>query len=364
MPNTLLTPNIIAKEALMLLKGNLGVSTLVHNDYSNEFVKVGDTVTVRKPATFKAKNFTGETSAQDVAEGSVAVKMDRFRDVTVEITSKEMTLDLVDFSKQIVAPAMKAIAEQIDTDVLATLVAGAGKSVSVSSPAVISDVANVGKELDISKAPRDDRHLILPPELLYKYNTLDNFAKVAYKGDSEALKDSEVGKVYTCDTFMSQYCPINESATAGTVTAYKVTGTVDTKQFTVSAGSPATGTIKKGDKLIVNGYLYTCDEDLTLASGAGTLKVAEEIAATITTAVSVTIVNKAHGVGFHRNGCTFVTRNLELPMGNKNAHVESADGISVRVVFDYDAKHKKDTISFDVIYGIKPLEESLIVDFA
>lgn len=51
MPNTILTPNVIANEALMVLKNNLVMANLVHRDYENEFVKVGDTVTARRPAS-------------------------------------------------------------------------------------------------------------------------------------------------------------------------------------------------------------------------------------------------------------------------------------------------------------------------
>ena len=51
MPNTILTPQIIANEALMVLQSNLTMANLVHRDYSADFVKVGDTITVRKPAS-------------------------------------------------------------------------------------------------------------------------------------------------------------------------------------------------------------------------------------------------------------------------------------------------------------------------
>ena len=42
MANTFLTPDIIAKEALMVLENNLVMAGLVHRDYSPEFAKVGD----------------------------------------------------------------------------------------------------------------------------------------------------------------------------------------------------------------------------------------------------------------------------------------------------------------------------------
>ena len=363
MPNTILTPQIIANEALMVLQSNLTMANLVHRDYSKEYVKVGDTITVRKPATFVAKNFTGQTEAQDITEGSVTVKMDRYRDITVNVGAKELTLDIKDFSSQVIAPAMQAMAQQIDTDLLAVGISKANNKATVSETPVLSDIAGVGKALDQAKAPRTDRRLILPPTTLYKYNTLDNFAKQCYKGDSEALNESEIGKVYTCETFMSQNCPENQNETAGTVKTYKVAGTKDATQFTVSNGSTPSATIKKGDQLIVNGYLYTVTEDVTLASGAGTVKVDQNIPETVAE-TDAFIVNKAHALGFHRNGLALVTRNLELPLGNKNAYIASADGLGVRVVMDYDSDHKQDKVSFDIIYGIKELNENLLVDFS
>ena len=198
----------------------------------------------------------------------------------------------------------------------------------------------------------------------YKYNTLDNFAKVCYKGDSQALKDAEIGKVYTMNSFMSQNTPENVSATSGTATAYKVKCAKGATQFTVSDGTAKTGTIKAGDKLIVNGYLFEVAEDVTLADGAGTLKVTEKIPFTLSEATSATIINKAHSLGFHRNGLALVTRSLELPQGAAKAAIASADGLAVRVVFGYDQDTKKDKISFDIIYGIKELDSDLLVDFA
>ncbi len=338
---------------------------LVHRDYSKEFVKVGDTITIRKPAKFVAKNFTGTTSTQDITDGSVTVKMDRFRDVTFEMSSRDQSLAIDEYSNRYIQPAMRAIAQAIDADCLAVGVQEAGKAAAISSTPALSDIAGVGKALDQSNAPKDNRHLVMPAEIQYKFNTLDNFAKQCYAGDSKALRDSEVGKVYSCETFSSENCPQSSAPTAGTATAYKVVGTKGATEFTVSAGAPATGTIKKGDQLIVNGYLYTCTEDLTLASGAGTLKVDQNIPETISTAVSAKIISKAHALGFHRNGIALVTRQLDLPLGNKNAYIASTEnGLGVRVVFDYNASTKSDTVSIDIIYGVAKLDANLLVDFA
>lgn len=143
MPNTFLTPDIIANEALMVLENNTVMAGLVHRDYSKEFNRVGDTITIRKPAKFIAKNFVGETSEQSATEGSTTVTLDHFRDVTVPVTSKELTLDIKDFSAQIVTPAMQAISQAVDSDIIAEGIRSAGRTVAGTADATdLKDLAN------------------------------------------------------------------------------------------------------------------------------------------------------------------------------------------------------------------------------
>lgn len=73
------------------------------------------------------------------------------------------------------------------------------------------------------------------------------------------------------------------------------------------------------------------------------------------------IIRVPHSLGFHKNGIALVTRQLELPQGAARAAITSANGLAVRVVFGYDQTTKTDKISFDIIYGIKVLEEDMIV---
>lgn len=365
MGNTILTPDIIAKEALMQLESNLVMAGLVHRDYSKEFVNVGDTITIKKPAKFVAKNFLGQTEDQELSEGKATVKMDRYRDITVPITSKEMTLDISDFSEQVVKPAMSAIAEAVDGDILAVGIQNAGNKVTISGTPEIKDLANIGKALDKKKAPRDSlRNLVLGVDSLYKYNTLTEFTDLSASGSSEALRDATIGKAYTMNTYMSQNVPSSSAETAGTVTALKVTGTKGEKQFTASRVTPATGKFAVGDKIIVNGYIYTVAEAVSASSGSATVKVDEKIVETISTAVDAMPIIKEHSLGFHRNGLALVTRELELPAGAAKAAIASANGLAVRVVYGYDQDTKTDKISFDIIYGVKDLNDDLLVDFA
>ena len=361
MSNTFLTPEVVAKEALMVLTGNLVMADLVHRDYSDEFVSVGDTVSIRKPAKFVAKNFTGTAETQDITEGSVSVQLDRFRDVTVAVSAKQLSLDIADFSAQVVEPAMQAIAQAIDQDILSVACAKAGfTKTGTPDAADLADIAALAKHLDLAKAPVANRALVLHPEHKYRYALTENLSNVSYAGDNETLRDALLGRVYTLDSYMDQNAPDTSAAEAGTAAAYKVTGSAGESFVALSAVSAATATVKAGDGFILDGYLYRFTEDAA-ASGGAVAKVAidQPLMHTVT-AADAKLVNAPHSVAFHRNAIALVTRNLALPMGASNAAYASAGGLGVRVVYDYDSATKTDMISFDVIYGVKELEKDLI----
>lgn len=207
MANTLLTPQIIAQEALAILRNELVMKDLVHTDYANEFVKVGDTITVRKPATLVANDFAGAISSQDLTESGVTVTLDKFKDVSVALTSKQETLELKDFARQVIEPAMVAIAQQIDSDLAQFAVAQAtGTAVEETSatPQNLASIAALGKALDIAKAPMTERFLVMSPEHKYRYALTDVLTKVNYAGSNETLREALLGKVYGMQTYMDQ----------------------------------------------------------------------------------------------------------------------------------------------------------------
>ena len=354
MANTFLTPSVVAREALMVLENNLVMANLVHRDYSDEFVQVGDTVTIRKPAKFTAKNFAGAIVRQDASEGSVAVKIDRHRDVSFEVTSKEMTLDIKDFSSQLIAPAMRAIAQAVDEDLLNECANIAASVQATADPSDLADLAALAKTLDAAMAPLDQRRLVLSTAHKYRYALTDNLSKVAYAGSGETLRNAELGRVYTLDTYMDQNCPDSLSAAPGTAGAYQVTGTAGATVVALTGVSAATATVKKGDCFILDGYRYHFTEDKTAVSGAvAQVGIDCELVKDYTNADAY-VVSKPHSLAFHRNAIALVTRPLALPMGDDRAAIISGNGLGVRVVYGYDQDTKKDTVSLDVIYGIHP----------
>ena len=77
MANTLLTPSIIANEALMQLQSNLTMANLVHRDYSADFAKVGDTITLTAPENRSSRLAVTEFTVVGRADSSMYVDFQR-----------------------------------------------------------------------------------------------------------------------------------------------------------------------------------------------------------------------------------------------------------------------------------------------
>lgn len=256
---------------------------------------------------------------------------------------------------------MRAIAQAVDQDILNEVANISSSVTGTASPTNLADIANLSKTLDVNKVPLDMRRLVLNPTHKYRYALTDNLSKVAYAGDGETLRNAELGRVYTLDTYMDQNCPDTLAATPGTATAYKITGEKNAQTVALSGVTAATATVKKGDAFILDGYLYHFTEDATAASGAVAEVDIDMPLVKTYSAADVYLVNKPHSLAFHRNAIALVTRPLALPMGAANAAIESSNGLGVRVVYDYNQDTKKDTVSLDVIYGVKTLNAQMAV---
>lgn len=205
MANTFLTCQEIARQALPLLHDNLVFPALTYKDYSGEFQAKGDTIQVRKPAKFTANEFNGTISTQDTTEGSVLVTLDKIADVSTVLTSKEMSLNIEDFTAQILQPAMMAIAEKINKDGLALYkdITNATGSAG-TTPSTLADIAGAAKVLNQNKAPMEGRAAVWDAEALAAFQTLDAVVHAEKSGSTAALREGSIGRLLGVDNYMSQ----------------------------------------------------------------------------------------------------------------------------------------------------------------
>ena len=206
MANTFLTPDIIAREALMVLRNNAVMANLVHRDFSTEFAAVGDTITVRKPATFEAKEYTNSITLQDATEGSVSVKLDKHLDVSFAVTSKELTLDIKDFSEQLLKPAMQAFADKIDAYLLG-LASGVTNQVTYNPATdnIRNKVVDARKYLTAAAAPLTDRRFVYGSDIEADLLKTDLFLAADKVGDEgTALREASLGRKLGLDFYTDQ----------------------------------------------------------------------------------------------------------------------------------------------------------------
>ncbi len=368
MGNTILTPSIIAKEALLQLRNNTVMANLVYRDYSQEFVAgVGNTVTIRKPATFEAQEFNRSTGIQiqDATEGSESVVLDKLLDVSFEVTAEQLTMDIRDFSEQLLIPAMQGFANKIDLYLLGLYndipfnFGTAG-----STPSEISDVTGARKVLNDNKVPFANRNLVIDTAAEDKFLQLATFYEADKVGDNgTALREASLGRKFGFNIFMDQNVKKHTKGTlAGDAGTIKVKGAVSagSTQLVID-GTNMTGTLLKGDLVSIDGKPYAVTENTTAVTNEIAVKL-YPATADIADDAEVTIVSThTANLAFHKNAFALVSRPLALPRGlsSEQKAIVNYDGLGLRVIYDYNSQYKKDVISIDMLCGVKTLSSEL-----
>lgn len=211
MVNTFLTPSAIARQALASLYETTHMLPLVYTDLTTAFStqKIGDTVNVRKPATFVAKRFdrTKGIEPQDATEGSVPVKLDTISDVSFVVTSEQLTMNITDFDEQLLTPAMEAIVQDVDRAILSlrkdiTQVAGMTAPYTWDKPEVLIEA---GRLLNINNVPVNDRAAVIGPSMHAQWLNNEILKRYDQSGSTEALRNASVGRnLFGFDAYWTQ----------------------------------------------------------------------------------------------------------------------------------------------------------------
>ncbi len=363
MANVILTPSVIAREALMILESSMVFGNLVFRGHQDEFTgaKVGDTVTVRGPATFTANEFTGSAvTVQDIAESSVPLVIEKHFDTTVSLTSRERTLSLDQFSARVLQPAMLSIAEAVDGYIASkyfevyNTVGTAG-----TPPASLANVADIDKVMNDGKVPQQNRRIVVNPKAKAALYGIANFADADKRGEVGAVRDASFGSRFMgFDWYMNQNV---KAHTKGTGAGYLVNNgaglAIGATTATVDTG---TGTILKGDIVTFAGHTQTYT--VTSALAANNFSFSPGLKATVADNAAITLPTATHdaNLAFHPNAIALAVVPLEIPEGAKKAEVVSFRGLGLRYVSSYDISLKKDIISLDVLVGAKVIDPRLI----
>jgi FlaG/FlaF family flagellin (archaellin) len=399
--NTLITPSVIAKEALMQLENNLVMGSLVHRDYSKEFNKVGSTVSIRKPVKFKSS--TGATRvSSDVVEGTVPISIDTQRHVSWDFVSKDLTLTVDDYSERYIKPAMIELAQQVELSLMSLYSqVPAWTGTAGTTPSTFLELGAARQILVEHAAPMGDTlNAVLNPSASLK---VANDLKTLFvqQKTQTALERVKIGKYAGFDTYESASI-VNHTVGALGGTPL-VAGASQNSNSTPQANSmtlntdgwtaSTTGVMKAGDVITIAGvydvnpktyqtlgylkqFVVLADADSGASTGPAALTIAPAIVtsgpyqnvtagpadnAAITVVTGTAATSYPQNLCFHKNAFALVMADLDLPDGAAFKARQSANNLSARVVKQYDIDLDRDIIRLDILYGVKCIYPELAV---
>jgi hypothetical protein len=399
MANSFLSPTAVTREALRVLHNNIVFAKNCNRQYDSSFAnsgatmsgKIGPSLRVRKPNRYTVR--TGAPIAlQDATEAYETITVSTQKGIDMHFSSQDLTLSIDEFSARYIAPAMAALASQLDFDGL-TLAKDvyntAGVTTVTSDPAHTFPFLRAGQLMDNGAAPRDNMRSAIvnaggQAAMVSGLTALFNSTSAIGKQyDTGAMGDALGFTFKMSQNVNTMTCGTRVASGTQTVTGANQTGT------TLNITGSNSQTYKKGDVFtIVSGTAvnsvnpetkqstgiaqqFTVTADVTGSGSDGTAALTISPAITIsgaTQTVTASPDNSAQitfygaasasyplNLCYHKDAFALVTADLEMPKGVDFAARESYDGISMRVVRQYDINNDKFPCRIDLLYGWKTL---------
>lgn len=402
--NSLLTINMITREAVRLWRNTNAFIQHIDMQYDDSFArtgaKIGTALRIRYPNDFTVR--TGATaSVQDTNETNTTLVLATQQGVDLSYSSVDRTLSLDDFSRRVLAPMVNNLAGAVAVNVMSGAEGGISNYVSnVSAGATISPTAQTwlqaGAKLDLNSTPRSlTRKVIMHPQT--QANTVASLsglfnpaAKLSEQYRSGQMASDTLGFDWFMDQTVIAHTSGTFNAVGGTVNGAGQTGNT----VTVNA---ATGTLVQGD-IITFDSTYGVNRITKQSTGQLAQFVVTATTVTGFTSVSIypaivpgngtqqvqyqtVVASPGNGAqmrqvgipaetylknfAFAPDAVTMATADLELPRGVHEADRQAYDGISLRMISDYDVKSDQFITRLDVLYGylwVRPEWSCVVAD--
>ena len=403
MANINLTPQMLTKEALMVIKNNLVFSRKVNRQYSAKYAergwgqKTGPTIDIKRPPRYVGSTNTALT-VEDHVQTKIPLTINTRFQVAVDFTSYEKTLSKMDIleASEIIKPAMATIANKVDRDGL--LMAYRSVYNNVGTPGTIPSTLRTyllaNAKLDDEGAPVDDERCnILSPAA--QVEIVDSL-KGLFQSSTQIKEQYEKGRMGTAaglDWSMSQNIithtvgplggtPLVNGTQAGLTTGWAETGTLVTDGWTAAAALR----LNIGDTFTIAGVFAVNPQSRqstgqlrdfvvlanTSSDGAGnaTISIApaiisagqfQNVSAAAADNAAIVVKGAANtvspqGIVFHKDAFTLASVDLYVPENVYAAKFADADvGLSVRLIKDWQIAGDNEPMRFDVLYQWRAL---------
>lgn len=385
MSNTILTPVMITREALRILHQKLNFIGSITRDYDSRFAtdgaKIGDTLKIRLPNQYTVR--TGAAlQAQDTTEESVSLVVNNQKGVDLNFTSVDLTLSLDDFSERTIEPAMTVLAANIEYDAMAMYKDVYQAVWNAGSAMTLAHALSAKKVLTDALTPLTPRTMNLGTQQMVDVVT-DGKALFNDQGEvSRQYKEGYVKRASGFDWYENTLWPRHTRGAAASYVCNTSTGiTSGSSSITLSGGS---GSSAVGDVFVIEGVNKVHPE--TKADTGIQQQFVVVTAGTTTQVVSPTpitsgakqniVINSAGasktvtfagtasaaddtGLAYHKQAFAFATADLQMPRGVDMSAREVQDGISMRLVRQYDINSDKFPCRLDILYGYKTVRPQL-----
>ncbi len=397
MANTLLTIDMITRKALEILENNLVITRNVNRQYDDSYAvegaKIGTTLRIRLPDRALVTDGAA-LQVQDDNEQFTTLTVASQKHIGVNFTTAEMTMQLDDFAERVLKPRISQLASSIDADV-ANSFNNIYQSVGTpgTTPGTSLVLLQAQQKLNEAAAGMSPRYATVNPAanaaLVEGMKGLFNPVSTISKQFKSGLMGE--GILGYDELAMSQ--SIKQFTTGTRTGAHTVTTTVTAQgTSTIAITGTGTQTMRKGDVFTIanvfavnpqtresTGSLqqFVVTEDVAAAGGAyAAVKIAPAIytsgnaLATVDSfpqaGAAVTFLGGAstqypQNLVYHRDAIAFATADLLLPQGVDMASRQVHNGVSMRVVRQYDINNDRMPCRIDVLYGYSVIRPQMAV---
>ena len=388
MANSILTIDMITRKALEILENNLVLTRNVNRAYDDSFAvegaKIGSTLRIRLPDRALVTDGAA-LQVQDDNEQFTTLTVSSQKHIGVNFTTAELTMQLDDFAERVLKPRISQLAASIDADV-----ANSFKNIyqSVGSPGITPATSLVllqaQQKLNEAAAVMSPRYATVNPAanaglvegMKGLFNPTDTISKQFKNGmmGMGVLGFDEINMSQS----IKQFTTGTRNAT-GTVSA---SVTTEGSNTIVLAGVGNALTIKAGDVFTVAGVFsvnpqtrestgslqqfVVLADTTSSAGGVATVTVSPAmytsshalatvsslpVATAVTTFVGAANSQYPQNLVYHKDAITFATADLLMPQGVDMASRQVHNGISMRIVRQYDINNDRLPCRIDVLYG-------------
>lgn len=394
MVNSLLTPTAVTRKALMVLHQKLNFIGSIDRQYDDSFAKegakIGSQLKIRLPNQYTVGT-TAVITPQATNEVSTTLNVTNQYNVPMQFTSQDLSLSIDDFSTRIIEPAMAVLAANIEGKVLSDLIPQVYNQVNnQGSSATFNKFLQGRKQLVDNLAPTSDRVVCLNTQdnvdMVDSLKGLFNETKTIGLQNKEGYLGRTAGFDFMENTLLQTFSPgaRSQTYTTDTTTAQMPASATALTAITVATG---TGAAAKGDLFTIAGVYRVHPETkantgvlqqfvvaTAYGGGGGSVTISPAIVTSgayqnvtvsgTSTTAAITFAgtaSTAHGISlaYQKSAFTFATADLYLPKGLDFAARESYDGISMRVLRDFDTINDLLVCRADVLFGHAALRPQL-----